>query len=327
MTQARQIQPCAVGVFLPASAQLVGTLGFYEALDVVNRVRADQGAPPAYDLQLLGVEAETSSVGGPVLRTRPSADVDRVHTVVIGGTLALADTPADPRLVAEVGRLAAAADRVVSLCVGAFVLGELGLLDDRRCTTHWLTVQQLADRFPRARVEVDAIYTEDGPVLTSAGATAGIDLALHLIRRDHGDRMARFVARSLVLFAHRPGGQSQFGAALRLRPTLDERLERLVAGVMDDPGGDHRVEVLAARVGMSPRHFARQFREQTGQTPAAFVAQVRVEAAQRVLTQSDAGMAEVAHGCGFGTPETLRRTFLRVIGVTPSAYRERFGVS
>ncbi|MEZ4316670.1 MAG: helix-turn-helix domain-containing protein [Myxococcota bacterium] len=311
-------------MLVPPGAQLVGLLGFVEAFDAANRLLVSAGRDPLYDVQVVGVADETPCIAGPVLRTQPASEVTAVHTLVVGGALDLADHPVDPAVLAEAGRLAGLAERVVSVCMGAFVLGSLGWLDGRRCTCHWLGLDALRARFPLARVEDDAIFTEDGGVCTSAGATAGIDLALQLIRRDRGSRLALAVARALVVFAQRPGGQSQFGSAVRLRPSADDRLSRLVNEVVHQPGGSHTVEAMARRVGMSARHFARVFAEQTGETPAAFVARARVEAAQRALAQTDASLAEIADQCGFGTPETLRRTFLRVSGATPSAWRDRF---
>jgi len=318
-------RPIPVTVLVPEGSQLIGALGFFEALDAANRVLAWAGKPALYELALAGVHADTPAVSGPVLRTTPSRGIPSTHTLVVAGAFTSPDEPIDPAVLAEARRLSADAERLVGVCVGAFVLAELGLLDGRRCTTHWLGLPQLRARFPDALVEDDAIFTEDGPVLTSAGATAAIDLALHLIREDGSPRLAQTVARTLVVFAQRPGGQSQFGTTLQLRPGLDDRLRRLVAKVVADPAADHRVEHLAARVGMSPRHFARVFREQTGDTPAAFVTRVRVEAAQRRLGQGDDGLAAVAGAVGFGSEETLRRSFLRVVGVTPSAWRARFG--
>lgn len=310
-------------LLLPPGAQLIGMIGFLEAFDAANRVLGAAGRPPAYALTVAGIGSELRSVSGLGLRPVDVVTVAATHTLVVGG--ALPDGSADPRVVAQVGRLGAGATRVVAVCAGAFVLGELGWLDGRRCTTHWLALDPLRARFPAALVEPDALYTEDGRVYTSAGATAGVDLALHLIRQDLGPRVARAVARVLVVFAHRPGGQSQFGSALRLRPDLDATLQALVDHVLGHPEGDHRVEVLAARAGMSPRNFARVFRARTGETPAAFVARARVELAQRALVLGGDGLDLIAARCGFGTAETLRRSFHRVTGVSPGAWRARFG--
>ncbi|MCO4772518.1 MAG: helix-turn-helix domain-containing protein [Deltaproteobacteria bacterium] len=316
--------PLRVVVVLPSGGQLIGVMGLYEAFEAANRILASRDRPPLYTLDLVGVQDATRSAAGPVLATAAIADVADLHTLVVGGALEIPDAPVSPELRTQIARLADAAERVVGVCMGTFVLGDVGLLDGRRCTTHWLALQRLRECVPAALVEDDALYTEDGRVWTSAGASAGIDLALQLIRRDGGPRLALSVAQVLVMFAHRPGGQSQFGSALRLGAGLDDRMRRLVAGVIRDPAGDHRVAGLAARAGMSPRNFARVFRQQTGETPAAFVTRVRVEAAQRLLVSADDTVASVAADCGFGSEDTLRRTFLRVRGVTPTAYRARF---
>lgn len=310
-------------VFLvPPGAQLVGVLGAVEVFDAATRILAAAGRDAPYTLTVAGVEPETRGVTGVVLRPVDAATVEGADTLVVGGTSP--DGEVDPRVAAAAARLGASAERVVSICAGAFVFGELGWLDDRRCTTHWLALDRLRARFPRARVEPDALYTEDGRLYTSAGATAGIDLALHLVRADLGPRVAQAAARALVVFAHRPGGQSQFGVALRLRPHLDATLQAVVDEVLAHPEADHGVERLAARAGMSPRHFARVFRERAGETPAAFVARARVELAQRALAQRGDSLDAVAVRCGFGTTDTFRRTFQRVTGVSPSDWRARF---
>jgi len=313
-----------VVVLVPPGSQLIGLIGFLEALDAANRFRAHRDLAPLYDVKLVGVAAQTPSAAGPVLSTTLSSSVTAAHTLVVGGGFASAEAEPDPRVLAEVTRLAEGAERLVSICMGAFVFAALGMLDGRRCTTHWLALEQLRTRYPAAKVEADAIFTEDGPILTSAGATAGIDLALHLVRIDGGSRLALAVARGLVVFAQRPGGQSQFGSAVRLRSGLDDRLRGLVGRVLSDPGADHAVASMAQSVGMSPRNFARVFREQAGETPAAFVARVRVEAAQQALAHGDEPAAVIAEDCGFGCVETMRRSFLRVAGVSPAAYRQRF---
>lgn len=319
----------------PPGASALTTLGPLEAFDVANRFLAARGRPPLYQLQLASLDADSVSSVGVPLRGVPLSEVREVHTLIVGGGPTLPERTLEPALVGEVGRLAAAATRVVSVCGGAFVLGALGLLAGRRCTTHWLWLDALQQRFPEARVEPDAIYTEDGPVWTSAGVTAGLDLALQLIRSDGGPGLARAVARALVVFVHRPGGQAQFSAALTvtgpkrgagsaLDPALDDRIRALVVEVIGEPGGEHDVPALARRMAMSPRNFARVFRARTGETPAAFVARARIEAAQRALADTDATLAAIASACGFGTEATLRRTFARVVGVSPSGWRERF---
>lgn len=324
MTNDRQkLPPRRVVVLTPDQGQLVGIIGFLEAFDAANRFRAARGRPVPYAIEVVGVSERTASVTGLVLATAPSSSVDRAHTLVVGGGLALARS-LDPAFVAEVGRLAATAERVVGVCAGAFALAAAGWLDGRRCTTHWMALDALRSACPSAWVEDDALHVEDGPVFTSAGATAGIDLALHLVRADCGPRMALAVARSLVVFAQRPGGQSQFSATVRLQPGPRARLGTLVAQVVRAPADDHGVDAMARRVGMSPRHFARVFKEELGETPAAFVTRVRVEAAQALLVEGEAGLAEVAGAVGFGSLDAFRRSFARVSGVSPSAWRERF---
>lgn len=304
-------------------ASALSTLGPLEAFDVANRLLAARGRPAAWAVRLVALGPVSASVGVS-LGAEPIAAIDAVHTLIVGGGPELPARGFDPELVAAVGRLAARAERVVSVCSGAFVLAALGLLDGRRCTTHWLWLDALRRAAPAARVEADAIYTEDGPVWTSAGVTAGLDLALALIRADAGPRLAQATARALVVFVHRPGGQAQFGAALQLRPGRDDRLRALIAEVVADPGAPLDVPTLARRMAMSPRNFSRVFQRETGETPAAFVAKARIEAAQRALADSDASMAQIADVCGFGTEATLRRTFARVVGVSPAAWRARF---
>ncbi|MEZ4239503.1 MAG: helix-turn-helix domain-containing protein [Myxococcota bacterium] len=310
---------------MPPGSQLVGAIGVLRGVDIADQLRVHAGRPPLYALEVVGTGADTVSAAGAVLRAPAAADVplDALHTLVVAGSLRDAAGP-DPAHLPALARLADAAERLVSICAGAFWLGALGRLDGRRCTTHWLELDTLRRRHPAAHVEPDALYTEDGPVFTSAGATAGIDLALHLVRLDGGGRLARAVARALVVFAHRPGGQSQFSVASALPAGASERIRAVLARIVEDPSADHAVPALARRAGMSERNFARRFREQTGETPAAFVARVRVEAAQRLLLEGDAGVDDVAVRAGFGSVESFRRAFHRTVGVAPAAWRERF---
>lgn len=310
-------------VLLP-EAELIGQLGALEAFHAANRFAMHRGRPAPYRLAIAGLEAQTISVSGLAVLTRPVEAAAPAHTVVIGGRLALGEAPLPGEDCERLRPALEAAERRVSICTGAFVLGQLGMLDGRRCTTHWLAVDALRARFPAARVEADAIFTEDGPLYTSAGATAGVDLALALIEADLGPRMARAVARALVVYLRRPGGQSQFSEAARVEATSDQRLRALVREVTRAPGDDHRVEVLAARVGMSPRNFARVFRAELGVTPAELVARIRLEAARRALEASERTQEDIAVECGFKTAETMRRVFQRALKVSPGAYRKRF---
>jgi transcriptional regulator GlxA family with amidase domain len=255
-----------------------------------------------------------------VLTPNPSPGTG--HTVIFGG--GLEQTLPTAEVMQTAALWSQGASRWVGVCMGSFVLGELGLLEGRRCTTHWISLPALCAQYGQAKVESDAIFVQDGPVFTSAGASAGIDLALELIRQDGGPKLARAVAKSLVMFVQRPGGQSQFGSAARLPARTEQAFRDLVAQIQADPAADHRVETLAQTMGMSPRNFARRFKTQTGHTPASMVVRLRVQAAQRLLVNSDAGLSQIASECGFGSEETLRRSFERICGTSPGGYRQRF---
>ena len=214
--------------------------------------------------------------------------------------------------------------RFGSVCTGALLLARAGLLDGRRATTHWRSCAQLAAEHPEVRVEPDRIFVRDRGVYTSAGVTAGMDLALALVEEDHGCEVALHVARELVLFLRRPGGQSQFSAQLAVQAADREPLRELQAWIADHLDEDLAVPTLAARVAMSPRNFARVFSREVGVTPARFVEAARVEAARRRLEEARNGIDAVAAECGFGTAESMRRAFRRRLRIPPSAYRHRF---
>jgi transcriptional regulator GlxA family with amidase domain len=243
---------------------------------------------------------------------------------VIAGGEGAGRAARDERVVAWVREAVGRSDRVASVCTGAFILAAAGLLDGRRATTHWDSCQRLAERHPQITVETDPIYVRDGNILTSAGVTAGIDLALSLIEDDLGPEAALRTAQSLVMFVRRPGGQSQFSAQLRAAPARREPLRDVQAHIAEHPAADLSVPALAARAVMSERNFARAFRAETGMTPAVYVEHTRVERARRELETTDLPVEAVADRCGFGTVETMRRAFARRVGVNPAAYRERF---
>jgi transcriptional regulator GlxA family with amidase domain len=224
-----------------------------------------------------------------------------------------------------VRRAAGGARRIASVCTGAFVLAAAGLLDDRRATTHWAFCGELAERFPNVRVERDPIYVRDGEVWTSAGVTAGIDLALALVEEDLGRDIALLVARWLVVFVRRAGGQSQFSAQLAAQTAERVPLRDLQAWIGDHPEADLAVPALARRVAMSVRHFSRVFRAETGASPADYVERIRVETARRLLETSARSVEEIAAAAGFANPEALRRAFGRRVGLSPREYRARFG--
>lgn len=229
-----------------------------------------------------------------------------------------------PEAIDYVRAAAPRARRVASVCTGAFVLAQAGLLDGRRATTHWAWCDVLARRHPRVQVDSEPIWVRDGDVWTSAGVTAGIDLALALVESDQGAETALRVARDLVVFLHRPGGQAQFSAGLRARPAAERTLRDLQGWIAGHLDADLGVARLAARAQMSERSFQRAFRRETGATPAAYVEALRVERACIVLQSTAAPVEAVAAECGFGSVETLRRAFHRRLGVGPAAYRSRF---
>jgi transcriptional regulator GlxA family with amidase domain len=268
----------------------------------------------------------TASSGAALARTVPAADAGPVDTLVVAGADVLAERPPDEELLAAAGLLAARARRVASVCSGAFVLAELGLLDGRRATTHWRHAERLARRHPLVHVEPDALHVRDGRYLTSAGISAGIDLALALVEDDHGADAAREAARELVVFMQRPGGQSQFSTALDTPPARSDLLGRVVAAVLADPAADHSLPAMAASAAVSTRHLARLFQSELHTTPARWVERVRLDRAQQLLLDGY-GVTAAARRSGLGSDETLRRAFARHLGTTPTEYRRRFATT
>lgn len=266
-----------------------------------------------------------SSSGLGLVAEQAVADVrGPVDTLVVAGGPGTRAAARDREVVTAVGRLAARSRRVASVCTGAFVLAASGLLDGRRATTHWASCDLLARLHPTVSVEPDAIFVRDGDVWTSAGVTAGIDLALAMVEQDLGRAAALRVARQLVVFLKRPGGQSQFSAQLAGQFSDRAAVRDLQAWIVDHLAERLTVERLATRAAMSPRHFARVFRQDTGVTPARFVERARVEAARRALEDTNQSVDTIARTCGFGTAETMRRTFLRTLRASPREYRNRF---
>jgi transcriptional regulator GlxA family with amidase domain len=247
-----------------------------------------------------------------------------IDTLVVVGGRGVDRARRDEALVSWIAAAAAGARRVASVCSGAFLLAAAGLLDGRRVTTHWAREEQLAREHPEVRVDCEPIFVRDGPVWTSAGVTAGMDLALALVEDDLGRDVAHAVARQLVLFLRRPGGQSQFSVALWSRQPATDPVRAAVTAIHADPGARHDIAGLAAHAGLSPRHLQRRFTAELGVPPAAYVERVRVEAAQRALTEGDEPVEAIARRYGFTTAETLRRTFHRRLGIAPSDYRARF---
>jgi transcriptional regulator GlxA family with amidase domain len=230
----------------------------------------------------------------------------------------------DVAVVRWLQRIAHQVRRIGSICTGTFLLARAGLLNGRRATTHWKYCEPLTRRYPAVKLEPDPIFVRDGNVYTSAGVTAGMDMALALVEEDAGSNLALEVARELVLYLRRPGGQSQFSAALTLQTTDCQPFRDLAAWVLEHLRNHLSVEVLASRVGMSPRNFARVFRAETNTTPAKFVESLRLEVARRRLQESNASLETIASTCGFRNCDAMRSTFKRILRVAPGEYRWRF---
>ncbi|MGI5165753.1 GlxA family transcriptional regulator [Spirillospora sp. CA-253888] len=292
---------------LTGPLEVFQTTGAYECVVVAGAA----GAVTASSGLAVHAEAGIGDVG--------PGDAD---TLVVAGGDGVYAARRDARLVGWVA--ASGARRVASVCSGAFLLAAAGLLDGRRATTHWTREDQLAREHPAVAVDCDPIFIRDGRVWTSAGVTAGMDLALALVEDDLGRDAAHAVARELVLFLRRPGSQSQFSVPLWSEQPASDPVRDAVAAVHADPGARHTVADLARSAGLSDRHLQRRFTAEMGVSPAVYVERVRVEAARRALAESAEPVEDLARRLGFGTAETLRRAFHRRVGVAPADYRERF---
>ncbi|MER7516560.1 DJ-1/PfpI family protein [Streptomyces sp. NPDC126499] len=304
-----------------------------QSLDVTGPVEVFAGAGRAAGRRA-GYPIRTASLdGGPVrsssgLRLLPDTTLaDAVadgppHTLLVPG--GEGTRAPDPALVDWLRAHAPRAERLVSVCTGALLLAEAGLLDGHRATTHWVACDHLARCYPEVDVDPDPIFVRDGRLSTSAGVTAGIDLALALVEEDLGRDAALTVARHLVVFLRRPGNQAQFSAQLAAQTARREPLRDLQQWIAEHPEADLSVEALAARARLSPRHFARAFHAETGTTPGRYVDRVRLEHARRLLEESVQGVQEVARASGYGTPEAMRRAFVKALGTAPADYRRRF---
>ncbi len=320
-----------VAILTYPGGQTLDVTGPYEVFATANRVLGARahGAAPAYTLEILAMKA------GPVpMQSGLRLIADRGYgslrgaldtLIVAGGDARRA--AADRRLLGWLTRVQPRVRRLASVCTGAFILAAAGILDGRRATTHWAWTDLLARQHPLVSVDADALFVRDGGVYTSAGVTAGMDLALALVEEDLGRTVALHVARQLVLFLKRPGGQSQFSTHLAAQMVPQGPLRDLPEWILGNLDADLSVEALAAHAAMSPRHLARVFTRSTGSTPAKFVERARVERARRVLEDSELPIEAVAVDCGFGSAERMRRTFQRHLRVVPHDYRKRFPVA
>ena len=302
-----------------------------QALDVVGPHDVFTGASlltnGGYDVAVASIDGQPiTTTTGLAFMAAPLPDPSEpIDTVVLPGGAGVDAARSDAQLVGWIKAVAGNARRVVTVCTGAFLAAEAGLLDGCRVTTHWAFAEQLACEFPAVDVDPDPIFVRSSDtVWTAAGVTAGIDLALSLVEDDHGTEVAQTVARWLVLYLRRPGGQTQFAAPVWMprakRPGIREVQEAIEA----QPGGSHTIGELARRATMSPRHFTRVFSDEVGEAPGHYVERIRTEAARRQLEETDDTVVAIAARCGFGTAETMRRNFIRRIGVSPDQYRKAF---
>jgi transcriptional regulator GlxA family with amidase domain len=309
-------KPHRIGMLIFPGFQILDAAGPIAAFEIAGR---HQGGDYAIETVAMTCGAVRSSSG--VAMTAAKADAARpFDTLMISGGDGTGEASCDAPTLDFVRAAAASAGRVASVCSGASVLAAAGLLDGRRATTHWSRTAHFARRFPQVRLEPDRIFVRDGPVWTSAGITAGIDLALAMIATDLGEDIARKTAQQLVVYRRRPGGQSQFSALLELeRP--DARFGGLLGWARERLGEPLGVERLADQAAMSPRHFARAFAAETGVTPAKAIERLRVEAARERIEASADAIDRIAEHTGFGDPERMRRAFIRAFGQPPQALR------
>jgi transcriptional regulator GlxA family with amidase domain len=322
-------RPRLVALLVYPGMQILDATGPLAVFETASRLLSENGgmAEPAYRTVILAPSAGplASSAGLVVMAEREyRAAPAGIDTLLVAGGQGMRHAIEDRDLLGWLGRQAKQVRRFGSVCTGAFLLAEAGLLAGRRATTHWAYCRELAERHPDIRVEADAIYVRDGALYTSAGVTAGMDLALALVEEDWGRELALAAARRLVMFVKRPGGQSQFSAQLAAQAAERPRIRALQDWLLEHLAEDLSVGVLASRAAMSPRNFARVFAREAGMTPAAFVESARLEAARRRLEEGEATIEAIAAATGFGGAERLRRAFQRRLGVSPQGYRQRF---
>ena len=312
-----------IAILATPGVQLLDVSG---PLDVFAEANAQTGTD-FYQLRLIGsgLGAIRSSSG---VRLMPDLVIgqkltDKIDTLLVAGAPNLAEATLDSRVTNWLREVAPTVRRFGSVCSGAFLLAKAGLLNGRRVATHWAVADCLAQTYPKVTVEPDAIHVRDGRLRTAAGVTAGLDLSLALVEEDLGREVARKVAAQLVMFFKRPGGQLQFSRKGEAAPVGRSALQEAQRWIAANPAEDLSIATLANRTGLSPRHFARLFQQEVGVAPATWVKEARVAAARRLLESEDAFPKQVAGECGFANADTLRRAFVRLVGITPAEYRKR----
>ncbi|MGD0649518.1 MAG: helix-turn-helix domain-containing protein [Acidobacteriaceae bacterium] len=302
----------------PSPVQVLDVTGPLEVFSNVPDYRVEVASSDGSDRLMTNREI---TLAGAVPRDAVEGPID---TLVIAGGPAAESGEYDSDYIEWIASAARRSRRVASICTGAFLLAAAGLLDGKRAVTHWAFCDRLAREFPKVNVLPDPIFLRDGSIYTSAGITAGIDLSLALVEEDHGHQVALKVARQLVMFLVRPGGQAQYSHMLARQATTSEPLRELQVYMLENLQADLSVDAMAERIGMSPRHFSRVCLREMKMNPGQFVDRLRVEAAQQMIDSSSMGLKEIADACGFGSSDSMRRTFQRVIGITAGEYTERF---
>ncbi|MEU6555185.1 GlxA family transcriptional regulator [Streptomyces sp. NPDC046915] len=315
-----------VVVVVYAGAMALDITGPIEVFDTANRLLGPSSSP--YRIELVSADA-------PLVRTSSGVSVEAspleagqgpIDTLLVPGGWSLSNALRDRPLVSWIGRAAARSRRIASVCGGSFLLAEAGLLDGRRATTHWAYSEAMACRYPDVTVDAEPIFVWDGPFVTSAGVSTGIDMALALVEADHGAALALETARFLVLFLKRHGGQSQFSAVLDAQLADHPPIRAAQEWILDNLHNPLPVAEIARRANMSLRNFARVFRREVGTTPGQYVERTRIARARELLETTELTISQIAGRCGFAAPETFFRSFGRTLGLTPREYRHRFQV-
>lgn len=305
------------------NAQLLDIAGPLQVFTSANEAAFEAGREKPYEAIAVAMGGRTKTSSGLALVTTPLGDAGGpIDTLIVAGGWGVNKACEDVILLEWIRRRSASARRTASVCSGAFLLAEAGLLDRRRAATHWNRCDEFTRRFPKVKLEPDPIFVRDGSIWSSAGVTAGIDVSLALVEADLGRKLALAVARELVVFLKRPGGQAQFSSALRLQQN-DERFDRLHGWITDNLRADLSLPALAEQANMSARSFSRHYLKATGRTPARAVEEIRIEAARRLLEEG-LTVHQARMRCGFSSEETMRRNFMRKFGTTPQAFRDHF---